>query len=604
MELKHLNQYFYKYKGRLLLGLLFIIAGDILGVYAPSVVREGIDFLVDIMGAPTAGNVAMPESMQFINRWMPLYDGNNWKGSLLLVGITLATLYLVIYVVKGIFLFLQRQALIVMSRHVEYDLKNEIFRKYLELDLGFYKSQRTGDLMNRISEDVGRVRMYVGPAVMYIMNLIVLFVMCISVMLSIHRELALYTLAPLPFMMWAIYIVSKKIHLQSERVQEQQSKLSSIVQETASGIRILKSFRKENYFSEFFNAESDKYKNLQLQQVRIDALFMPVIMLLVGLSSLLTIAIGVYKVQTGEITPGVVVQFVFYVNILTWPFAVVGWVSSLVIKAEASMKRINEFLKTTPKIQNQTGAIHYPPDNIILKDLSYRYPNSSGNTLEKINMTLPRGKSIGIIGRTGSGKTTLAQLILRQLDPTQGAVMMGSHDLRNIDIHSYRERTGYVSQDVFLFSDTIAANIAFGSDIQDETSIRRAAQEAVVLKDIEGFPEGFNTLLGERGINLSGGQKQRISIARALIKKPDLLVFDDCLSAVDTETESLIMQSLSVNNNNCIKVFISHRIQTIQHCDIIYVIDEGQIVESGKHDALLQHNGIYKTMHEQQRIDI
>ncbi|MFM7105921.1 MAG: ABC transporter ATP-binding protein, partial [Flavobacteriales bacterium] len=420
MELKHLNKYFYKYKGRLLLGLLFIIAGDILGVYAPSVVREGIDFLVGVMRNDSSTQISMPESMQFINRWLPLYDGDNWKGSLLLVGVTLAILYLVIYVVKGIFLFLQRQALIVMSRYVEFDLKNDIFRKYLELDLGFYKSQRTGDLMNRISEDVGRVRMYVGPAVMYIMNLIVLFVMCITVMLSIHRELALYTLAPLPFMMWAIYIVSKKIHQQSERVQEQQSKLSSIVQETASGIRILKSFRKENYFGQFFNAESDKYKNLQLQQVRIDALFMPVIMLLVGLSSLLTIAIGVYKVQTGEITPGVVVQFVFYVNILTWPFAVVGWVSSLVIKAEASMKRINEFLHTRPKIENLPGAIPYHPDSIVLKNVSYHYPNSNIHTLHNINMTLERGKSIGIIGRTGSGKTTLAQLILRQLDPTDG----------------------------------------------------------------------------------------------------------------------------------------------------------------------------------------
>jgi len=602
MELKHLNKYFFKYKGRLLLGLLFIIAGDILGVYAPSVVREGIDFLVNIMENHNGEHVVMPHSMQFINRWFSLYDNNNLKASLLLVGITLAILYLLIYVIKGIFLFLQRQALIVMSRYIEYDLKNEIFRKYLELDMGFYKSQRTGDLMNRISEDVGRVRMYVGPAVMYILNLLVLFVMCISVMLSIHRELALYTLAPLPFMMWAIYIVSKKIHQQSERVQEQQSKLSSIVQETASGIRVLKSFRKENYFSQFFNGESDKYKNLQLQQVRIDALFMPVIMLLVGLSSLLTIAIGVYKVQTGEITPGVVVQFVFYVNILTWPFAVVGWVSSLVIKAEASMKRINEFLRTPAKIQNLPGAIPYHPNNIELKEVSFRYPNSNGNVLEKINMTLSRGKSIGIIGRTGSGKTTLAQLILRQLDPTEGTVLLGENDLKQMDIHTFRERTGYVSQDVFLFSDTIAANIAFSGDSKDEAAIRNAARDAVVLDDIEGFPEKFNTLLGERGINLSGGQKQRISIARALIKKPDILVFDDCLSAVDTETESRILQSLTANASDSIKVFISHRIQTIQHCDTIYVIDEGKIIEQGDHLSLVSNGGIYKTMFEQQRV--
>jgi len=602
MELKHLNKYFFKYKGRLLLGLLFIIAGDILGVYAPSVVREGIDFLVNIMENHNGEHVVMPNSMQFINRWFSLYDNNNLKASLLLVGITLAILYLLIYVIKGIFLFLQRQALIVMSRYIEYDLKNEIFRKYLELDMGFYKSQRTGDLMNRISEDVGRVRMYVGPAVMYILNLLVLFVMCITVMLSIHRELALYTLAPLPFMMWAIYIVSKKIHQQSERVQEQQSKLSSIVQETASGIRVLKSFRKENYFSQFFNGESDKYKNLQLQQVRIDALFMPVIMLLVGLSSLLTIAIGVYKVQTGEITPGVVVQFVFYVNILTWPFAVVGWVSSLVIKAEASMKRINEFLRTPAKIQNLPGAIPYHPNNIELKEVSFRYPNSNGNVLEKINMTLSRGKSIGIIGRTGSGKTTLAQLILRQLDPTEGTVLLGENDLKQMDIHTFRERTGYVSQDVFLFSDTIAANIAFSGDSKDEAAIRNAARDAVVLDDIEGFPEKFNTLLGERGINLSGGQKQRISIARALIKKPDILVFDDCLSAVDTETESRILQSLTANASDSIKVFISHRIQTIQHCDTIYVIDEGKIIEQGDHLSLVSNGGIYKTMFEQQRV--
>jgi ATP-binding cassette subfamily B protein len=506
------------------------------------------------------------------------------------------------YVIKGVFLFYQRQALIVMSRHIEYDLKNEVYQKYQELDYTFYKRNRTGDLMNRISEDVNRVRMYVGPAVMYTLNLVVLLVMCTVVMLRIDVELTLYTLSPLPFMMIAIFYVSKTINKKTDLVQQQQSKLSAIVQESISGIRVLRAFGREQSFADTFSNESEHYKQKQLKLVRIDALFMPVIVILVGLSTILTVYVGAHKVMTGELSPGVIVQFVFYVNILTWPFAVVGWVTSLVQKAEASQARINEFLHTAPGINDEEKAQHFTAGPLRMQNVCYKYPDSGIEALHDITLEIPVGKTLGVIGRTGSGKSTLAQLIPRMIDPTSGSISVGNTDLRHLKTTSLRENIGYVPQEVFLFSDSIRNNVTFGAEATDEEVVR-ASRIADVHDNILAFPDGYNTLLGERGINLSGGQKQRISIARAIIKNPEILLFDDCLSAVDTQTEDRIIRELKDVMKGKTSIVIAHRISTVKEADIIIYLDHGRITEQGTHAELLALNGAYASLYKKQLLE-
>ena len=611
-NLAQLNVYFWKYRGRLFAGFILIVFGNIFSVYAPVVVRDGIDFLADALRVKDSlqetTQIPSPSSFQYIASWFNSsepaisFTPENYASTVVKIGIMLAVLYLIMYVIKGVFLFYQRQALIVMSRHIEYDLKNEVYQKYQELDYTFYKRNRTGDLMNRISEDVNRVRMYVGPAVMYTLNLVVLLVMCTVVMLRIDVELTLYTLSPLPFMMIAIFYVSKTINKKSDLVQQQQSKLSAIVQESISGIRVLRAFGREQSFADTFSTESDHYKEKQLKLVRIDALFMPVIVILVGLSTILTVYIGAHKVMTGELSPGVIVQFVFYVNILTWPFAVVGWVTSLVQKAEASQARINEFLHTTPDINDAPDAQNFAAGPMRMQNVSYSYPDSGIEALHDITLEIPVGKTLGVIGRTGSGKSTLAQLIPRMIDPTSGSISVGNTDIRHLKTTSLRENLGYVPQEVFLFSDSIRNNVTFGTEATDEEVIR-ATSIADVHNNIVSFPDGYNTLLGERGINLSGGQKQRISIARAIIKNPEILLFDDCLSAVDTQTEDRIIRELKDVMKGKTSIVIAHRISTVKEADIIIYLDHGRITEQGTHAELLALNGSYAALYQKQLLE-
>jgi ATP-binding cassette, subfamily B, multidrug efflux pump len=609
-NLAYLNKYLWKYRGRLTMGIVFIVLGNIFNVYAPIVVGQGIDFLVEMLkinqlAEPTA-SIALPPALQFVSSlFVP--TASIWQipqaevyGLSLRVALYLGLIYLGLFLVKGVFLFYQRQTIIVMSRRIEYDLKNEIYEKYQDLDSGFYKANRTGDMMNRISEDVNRVRMYLGPAIMYTINLVVLVVMCIAVMWGIDRELTLYTLMPLPFMMILIFYVSTVINRRTEQVQRQQSKLSTLVQETMAGIRVIKAFGKEKFYGDRFKSESDDYKALQLKLVKGDALFMPVITLLVGLSTILTIYIGAGKVMEGDITVGVIVQFVFYVNQLTWPFASVGWVTSLVQKAEAAQKRINAFLAVKSRIQNSENAVVIAPREVTLSDVSFTYPESGIEALRGLHIEIPAGKNIAIVGATGSGKSSIAQLILRMYDPTNGRLLIQSHDLREVDMYAWRSQIGFVPQDVFLFSDTIAHNIAFGLDDATQEAIEEAAKMAGIHEEIIRFENGYNTLLGERGINLSGGQKQRISIARALIKKPSFLILDDCLSAVDTATEDWILSQYQEKLKGTTMVTFAHRLSTIRHAEYIYVLHQGEIAEQGTHLELLQMGGRYASMHQQQ----
>jgi ATP-binding cassette, subfamily B, multidrug efflux pump len=598
------------------MGFLFIVLGNLFNVYAPVLVRDGIDFLASAISASEqlkAGtenvDVAKPASLLAIASWFSsTFPGfvslnkNSFASSIAHIALLLAIAYFVIYAIKGVFLFYQRQTIIVMSRYIEYDLKNEVYDHYQNLDAAFYKRHRTGDLMNRISEDVNRVRMYLGPAVMYTLSMIVLVIMCVVVMLRIDVELTLYTLSPLPFMMVAIFYVSTIMNRRSERVQSQQSKLSTMVQETTSGIRVVKSFHREAHFEKEFDKESDLYKTKLLRLVKADAAFMPVIVLLVGLSTALTIYVGANKVMAGEISAGVIVQFVFYVNLLTWPFASVGWVTSLVQKAEASQERINAFLKTEPEIQSTSVEEEKIDGEIEFRNVTYTYPESGITALRNISFKIKQGEKIGIIGRTGSGKSTIANLLLRLYDPTDGTVLIDGKNLKQHHLYSIRKNIGYVPQEVFLFSESISGNIAFGMDHADDSKIKDAAQRADIHNNIIDFPQQYNTLLGERGINLSGGQKQRVSIARALIKNPRILLFDDCLSAVDTQTEAHILAALIEEMKGKTSIIISHRISSIKSADRIMVIDKGALVEAGTHDELLKLQGLYKALWEKQLV--
>jgi ATP-binding cassette subfamily B multidrug efflux pump len=613
--LAYLNPYFWKYRGRLFLGFVFIALTNVFNVYAPELIGQSIDFVHQILSNQTAwqnGNVEIPvpDAMRYmepITHWgenITLNSGNigHWAW---VVGFTLGLGYLIVFLIKGVFLFYQRQSLIVMSRHMEFDLKNEIYNKYQELDSTFYKQNRTGDLMNRISEDVNRVRMYLGPAVMYTINLVVLLVMCSVVMWNINPKLTLFTLGPLPIMMIGIFYVSTIINRRTEKLQKQQSKLSTIVQEAFSGIRVVKTFHRETYFSNQFQEESNEYKSRQIELVKTDALFMPVISILVGMSTILTIYIGASEVENGNASYGTIVQFVFYVNQLTWPFASVGWVTSLVRKAEASQSRINAFLQTEPLITRQHSQHSITQGNLEFKQVSYTYPETGIVALKNISLIIPSGKRIGITGKTGSGKSTLAQLIGRMYDPKEGVVLLDSIPLQEYDLFEVRKQLGYVPQEVFLFSDTIRNNIAFGVDNPTEAAIIQAATDAGIHQDILGFKDGYETILGERGINLSGGQKQRVSIARALLLKPKVLILDDCLSAVDTATEDHILRSLWNQDHQATMILISHRVSAIQNCEEIVVMDEGRIIEQGNHASLLEANGhyarIYRLQQEEQQ---
>ena len=601
----------------MLLGVLFIIISNLFAVWSPKVIQEAFDLINNGLGAREVikgGESVHIQSPGIISSIFEMTGSENPfdkalisdDSIVLLIGkvtVLLAITYIVISVFKGIFTFFTRQTIIIVSRRIEFDLKNKIYEHYQKLDQNFYKNNRTGDLMNRISEDVSRVRMYLGPAIMYSVNLVTLFILAIGFMLKVNVTLTLYSLLPLPVLSITIYFVSSYINKRSERVQAKLSDLSSYTQESFSGIRVLKSFSKETSSEELFELECQEYKVRSMHLVKVNAFFFPVMLLLIGLSTIFTIYVGGMQEIKGEITVGNIPEFVIYINMLTWPFAATGWVTSLIQRAAASQKRINEFLKTEPTIKNPIIDPIEIKGDIEFKNISFTYKNSGIQALKDVNLSIKAGETIGIIGRTGSGKSTLAAMIARFFDPDSGTIEIDGKDLRDIDLHNYRQHLGYVSQEDFLFSDTIENNISFSEDELDEEKVVEAARIAEIDSSILEIPKGYKSILGEKGINLSGGQKQRISIARAIISEPTILIFDDCLSALDTETEDHVLRNLNRSKKTQTKIFVSHRVSTIRNANKIFVIDNGEIIEQGSHNELLRKGDLYSELFEQQLIE-
>ncbi len=588
-HLAFLNKYFYKYKWWIIPGIFFVIISNIFGVVPAQVVGHAFNIITE--------NIAIYRLFNGFDRQAVMYDIFSY--SLFFFGL----LILVLYLLRGLFLFFMRQTIILMSRHIEYDMKNEIYAHYQELSLGFYRRNNTGDLMNRATEDVNRVRMYVGPAIMYTINTAVLFCLIIYFMFSVNVKLAIYCLLPLPILVITIYYVNTLINLKSEKIQQQLSKLSSFVQERFSGIRVIKSYVREEHNQEIFAIESQDYKNSAMGLVKIQALFYPTMLLLVGLSTILTVYIGGKQVIEGAITPGNIAEFIVYVNQLTFPVTMLGWVTTLIQRAAASQKRINEFLQLKSDITSTntlqptiTGAISF-------KNVSFTYPDTGIEAIKNISFNIEKGQFIAIIGRTGSGKSTLANLLMRMYDADSGQILIDGDELKTVNLGNYRNQIGFVPQEVFLFSDTIKNNIAFGLSTVNDEQVEQAAKNAAVYSNIIDFDQKFETMLGERGITLSGGQKQRVSIARALIKEPTLLIFDDCLSAVDTKTEEEILGNLGKIMLGKTSIIIAHRISTIKNADKIIVLDDGMIIEQGTHQSLLKLRGIYAEMYDNQLLE-
>ncbi|MDB0058554.1 ABC transporter ATP-binding protein/permease [Salibacteraceae bacterium] len=501
-----------------------------------------------------------------------------------------AALVLGFAILKGFFLFTTRMTIIVMSRLIEYDMKNAIFEQYQNLELAFYRKNNTGDLMNRISDDVSKVRMYFGPAIMYTINLVVLFTFVITAMLNVSVELTVYVLTPLPLLSIGIYYVSNIINKKSEVIQRQLSAINTYVQEAFSGIRVIKAYNQQLDKEAYFKNELEDYKNKNLDLVKVNAVFMPLMTLLIGVSTIMTIFIGGRLAMDGQISMGNIAEFVIYVNMLTWPVASLGWVTSLVQRAAASQERINEFMDTKASIVNPSKEQMEINGNIEFKNVSFTYPDSGIKALQNISLKINAGESVAILGRTGAGKSSLASLVSRLYDPDNGSILIDGKDIKTLNLDILRKSVGYVPQDVFLFSETIAENIAFGTQLDtSREEIEQAAKNAEIYDNIKGFPKGFETKLGERGITISGGQKQRISIARAIVGKPHILIFDDCLSAVDTETEKGIINNLTSVMKDKTTLIISHRVSSVAHCDQIFVLDDGKVLEQGTHESLLKN---------------
>ena len=576
-SLSYLNKYFFKYKWHLLLGILFTVISNYFGVKMPVYVKETVD---DFMTNTNFTNV----------------------DSVLLLSLKLGGIYMFLSIAKGFFLFLMRQTIIVMSRLIEFDLKNEIYNQYQQLDTPFYKRNSTGDLMNRISEDVSQVRMYLGPGIMYTINLIVLFFMVIYQMIAINPVLTFFVLLPLPIMSVLIYLVSTKMNQLSGKVQQEQSTLSTLAQESFAGMRVIKAYNREQEIWDGFSKSSAEYKKRTMKLVFVNALFMPTMMFLIGLSTLIAIYLGGLMVYDKTISLGGIVAFIFFVNNLTWPFASIGWVTSIIQRASASQKRINEFLTQTPEVISTNKESFDFKGDIEFSHVSFTYSNTGIQALKDINFKVDKGETLAIIGKTGSGKSTILSLLMRQFDPSSGEVMVDSTNLKSINLESFRDQSGVVPQDVFLFSDTIKSNLEFGSHDNDVSMDRlvEVTTQAHVYHNIQDFPDKFDTILGERGVNLSGGQKQRISIARALLRNPKLLLLDDCLSAVDTETEETILTNLKKMELDRTTIIVSHRISSVRNANKIVVIENGEVIETGTHVSLIQKNGIYAEMYAKQ----
>ena len=577
-ELKYLNKYLLKYKTNLLLGFFIIIIARILLLFTPGLIRNS----VNIIDGFRKGNVVSLEMVQ----------------SELVENIFLI---LLAAISAGIFTFLTRQTIINVSRYVEFDLKNEIYDQYQKLPSSFYKKNQTGDLMNRISEDVSKVRMYVGPAIMYSVNTITLIIITFFYMYKQSPELTLYTVSPLPILSFTIYKLSRVINIKSKIVQESLSKLSSFSQEVFTGIKIVKSYAMQDSTAEQFEKISQQNKENQLGLVKMQALFFPLMILLIGISNLFVIYIGGKQYLDGTIDSiGIIAEFIIYVNMLTWPVASLGWISSIIQQAEASQKRINEFLTQESEIKNIKNGIRNINGKIQFKNVSFDYEESNINALKKINFSINPKSSLGIIGITGSGKSTALKLMTRTYDIKSGEILIDDIPIKKIDLKSLRMNIGFVPQDSFLFSDSIINNIKFGNENASETEIKAVSKIAGIHQEIIKFKNKYNTILGERGVNLSGGQKQRICIARALVKKPKILILDDCLSALDTETEEKIINSLDDYIKDTTTIISSHRISSIQNLDKIIVLNDGEIIQSGTHNELIEQEGYYKQLYLRQ----
>lgn len=577
-ELRYLNKYLYKYRTKLIWGLLITVVARIFSLVAPRLIGNSLTAVENYLEAETADFGLIKEILL--------------TNILIIIGTTLAS---------GFFTFLMRQTIINVSRYIEFDLKNEVFWHYQRLTQRFYKNNRTGDLMNRISEDVSKVRMYVGPALMYSINTVALFVIVISYMISIAPILTLYTVLPLPILSITIYKLSRIINQKSALVQEMLSKMSSFAQESFSGIAVIKSYNLQGQStSDFTDLASETYdKNMDL--VKVQAWFFPLMILLIGCSNLIVIFVGGNQYINGQLEIGVLAEFIIYVNMLTWPVAVVGWITSIVQQAEASQKRINAFLQEQPEIISGKGVFTGIHGTIEFKNVSLQYPETGIKALDQVNLTIPAGSTLGIIGNIGSGKSTLLDTLVRLYDPSEGSILIDGHDLKTFQLEELRSAVGYVPQNAFLFSEQIEENIRFGNPEASLEAIREAAQKSAVHDNIMQFKEGYKTLLGERGVTLSGGQIQRVSIARALIKDPQILLLDDCLSAVDTDTEEEILKHLRSVSKNKTTLIVSHRISSLKHADQIVVFENGKIVQQGKHADLIEVGGYYKELFEIQQ---
>jgi ATP-binding cassette subfamily B multidrug efflux pump len=585
-ELQYLNKYLLKYKWHLIWGFVFVLISNAFQILPGLFVRYSIDLVVDNIRVYRAFDRSNVQSdfFQVFARGILIY----------------AMLILLMALLRGLFLYFVRQTLIVMSRLVEYDLKNEIFDHYQLLPVSFYRRNNTGDLMNRISEDVGRVRMYLGPSIMYGLQLVSLFAMIIPVMFHVSPKLTFYSLLPLPLLSIAIFYVNNIIEHQSEQIQKSQSRLSTFVQEAFSGIRVLKSFTRENESVQNFTNESEEYKRESIKLTKVEALFYPIVLGLVGLSIILTVYSGSVEVINGSLTIGNIAEFIIYVNILTWPVTLLGWTSSQVKRAEASQKRINEFLKATTDIVSERKLEREIAGKVEFKNVHFTYPDTGVRALKNISFRIDPGESLAIIGTTGSGKSTVANLVSRLYDVSSGEVTIDEIPIKDYDLVCLRKQVGVVPQDVFLFSDTIFNNIGFGLDNLSEEKIHQAAKDADVYENIQLFPQGFATRVGERGITLSGGQKQRVSIARAVAREPKILILDDALSAVDTKTENNILNSMKKIMVGRTTIIISHRVSSAKLANKIIVLHDGSIVEEGTHEELLNKEGVYKELYEKQ----
>ena len=580
-DLSYLNKYLLKYKYYYIIGGIFILISTAFAIVPATLIRETFNLIESGFQEYNEGNIYVKDEI---------------LGNVLFFAIAI----IAAAVFRGLFMYMMRQTMIVASRKIEYDLKNEIFFHYQTLPLSFYKNNNTGDLMNRISEDVGKVRMYLGPALMYGLNVIILMVMVIPFMFYINFNLAFYSLIPLPFLVVCIYLVQNIINIRSEEIQVSLSNLSTYVQESFSGIRLIKSFVREINFENVFKSKSIDYKDKSVNLQFVLALFFPIIITLIGMSIIITVYTGAIEVFEGNLSIGNIAEFLIYVYLLTWPVTALGWITSIIQRASASQRRINEFLEQkTDILSNKKEKIDLL-GKIEFKNVSFRYPDTNIHGMKDISFKINPGESLGIIGSTGSGKSTISNSIMRLFDIDKGKILFDDTDIKNLDIQHFRRQIGYVPQDVFLFSDTITNNILFGSENKNYENVRDAAVNADLMRNINSFPEKFETKIGERGITLSGGQKQRISIARAIIKEPKILILDDCLSAVDTKTENIILENLKKIMLDKTSIIISHRISSVKLAKKIIVIDDGKIIETGNHKNLIDKRGYYFDLYNQQ----